>query len=246
MNDDGRTAAAALPPVRVATAGDSALMVRLGQEISPLMLDRVMATLTALEARRIPGVIDLVPGYATVMVWFDPRTTSAEEVRQQIALALALSPVAASRAAARTVEIPVLYHPDVAPDLLPLAEEKRLTVDALIARHSQPLYHCHLLGFRPGFPFLGGLDPALASARLATPRLRVAAGSVAIGGRQTGIYPLAGPGGWRIVGRTPAVLFDPGRARPFLVSAGDRVRFVPVDRARFLALGGQLLPGAAA
>jgi inhibitor of KinA len=240
---------------RVAAAGDSAVIVRLGDEISEAMLDRVLATVAALDHRRIPGVLDVVPGYASVMVGFDPLTTCAQEIRQQIGLALALAtapPGAAAGAASlpTLVQIPVFYDPEVAPDLEALAAEKGLPVAALIERHSRPTYRCHLLGFRPGFPFLGGLDPQLASARLATPRVRVAAGSVAIGGRQTGIYPLAGPGGWRIVGRTPATLFDPGRARPFLVAAGDRVKLTPIDRAAFLALGGRLgeatAPGRAA
>jgi inhibitor of KinA len=233
---------------RVAAAGDSAVILRLGDEISAAMLDRVVATMAALDARRIRGLRDLVPGYASVMVCFDPLVTSAPEIRQEIALGLALAPAGPPGAAAAptTVEIPVFYDPEVAPDLADLAADKGLPIAGLVVRHSSATYRCHLLGFRPGFPFLGGLDPLLWTARLATPRIRVAAGSVAIGGRQTGIYPLAGPGGWRIVGRTPVVLFDPARSPPFLVTAGDRVKLVPVDRAAFLALGGQLGPATAA
>jgi inhibitor of KinA len=230
------------PLWRAAAAGDSAVIIRLDDEISEPTLDRVLAVMAALDDRRIPGVLDVVPGYASVLVGFDPLITSAREIRQEIALALAApaDPAAGSETVPTLVQIPVLYDPEVAPDLVALAAERGLPVAALIDRHSRPTYRCHLLGFRPGFPFLGGLDPLLASARLATPRLRVAAGSVAIGGRQTGIYPLAGPGGWRIVGRTPVTLFDPGRARPFLVAAGDRVKLTPIDRAAFLALGGWL------
>ncbi len=130
----------------------------------------------------------------------------------------------------------MLYHPDVAEDLLALAASKALTPEALIALHTGPLYRCHMLGFRPGFPFLGGLDPVLATPRLATPRLSVPAGAVAVAGRQTGIYPGRGPGGWRLIGRTPLVIFDPSRADPFLIHAGDQVSFVAIDRAQYLAL----------
>jgi inhibitor of KinA len=229
-------------PWRVAAAGDSAVILRSADEISEAMLERVMATVAALDARRIRGLRDVVPGYASVMVVFDPLATSAQEIRQEIALALAMAPAGTPGAAsaAPTVEIPVFYDPEVAPDLVALAGEKGLPIAGLVDRHCRPTYRCHLLGFRPGFPFLGGLDPQLDSARLATPRVRVAAGSVGIGGRQTGIYPLAGPGGWRIVGRTPSVLFDPARLRPFLVAAGVRVKLIPIDRADFLARGGQL------
>jgi inhibitor of KinA len=244
----GAALARAGSPWRVAAAGDSAVILRSAGEISEAMLERVMATVAALDARRIRGLRDVVPGYASVMVCFDPLATTAQEIRQEIALALATAPAPAVRPGAAplatTVELPVFYDPEVAPDLVALAGEKGLPIAGLVERHCRPTYRCHLLGFRPGFPFLGGLDPQLYSARLATPRVRVAAGSVAIGGRQTGIYPLAGPGGWRIVGRTPSVLFDPARSRPFLVAAGDRVKLIPIDRADFLARGGQLGPGA--
>jgi inhibitor of KinA len=135
--------------------------------------------------------------------------------------------------AARTIELPVCYDPALAPDLEPLAAEKGLTVEALAALHVAPAYRCHLLGFRPGFPFLGGLDERLVAARLASPRSRVPAGSVGIGGRQTGVYPVDSPGGWRLIGRTPLRLFDPARAEPFLIRAGDTVRFAPIDRATY-------------
>jgi inhibitor of KinA len=136
------------------------------------------------------------------------------------------------------VEIPVLYDPLVAPDLEALAAEKGLSVHDLAAAHASGVYWCALLGFRPGFPFLGGLDRRLHAARLATPRVRVAAGSVGIGGQQTGVYPVESPGGWRLIGRTPVRLFTPEHADPFLVHPGDAVRFVAVDADRYQALGG--------
>jgi KipI family sensor histidine kinase inhibitor len=214
-------------------------MLRFAGEIGATTFAAVFATLAILRAAPAPGWIDLMPGYASILIVIDPLVTtpaaSARLVRQRLRAA---RPAIAPRdpRPRRHLEIPVLYHADVAPDLLALAAEKALPVPALIERHSQPVYRCHMLGFRPGFPFLGGLDPRLATPRLATPRLSVPAGSVAVAGQQTGIYPSAGPGGWRIIGRTPLRLFDHTRPDPFLVHAGDQVTFVPIDEAQFAAL----------
>jgi inhibitor of KinA len=221
-----------------APAGDQGLVIQLGDGVLP---ESVMAAVERLEGDRPAGVIDVVPGYASVLVIHEP--TRADEVRRWAAERLRV-PGSAASAPGREVEIPVLYDPAVALDLQPLAAEKRMTVEAVVRLHTSVAYRCHLLGFRPGFPFLGGLDPALWSARLATPRLRVPAGSVAIGGRQTGIYPVDSPGGWRIIGRTPLRLFDLDRADPFLIHPGDRVRFVAVGEDRFQAIGASSRTGA--
>lgn len=223
----------------VTTAGDSALLVRLGDGISPAVADAVTAALGAIDAARgrAPFVVDVVASYRSVLVVYDCSQAGEDEARRFVADALGGTP-AAARPAPRTHEIPVLYHPAVAPDLESLAAEKSLAVDDLVGRHVAPTYRVHMLGFRPGFPFLGGLDPSLAAPRLPTPRTAVPAGSVGIGGRQTGIYSMRSPGGWRIVGRTPARIFDPARADPFSLAPGDLVRFVPIDETRYRALGG--------
>ncbi len=205
-----------------------------GQQVRPTARGRLTADERA-------AVLDIVPGYASLLLIFDPARLSPVRARALVQMALATASGGEAIAAAvptsvpRTIEIPVLYHPDVAPDLVALAQDKGLSIDELVARHSQPLYRCHALGFRPGFPFLAGLMPELFTPRLATPRLSVAEGSVGIAGRQTGVYPSQGPGGWRLVGRTPLRLFDPTAAEPFLVHPGDRVRFVPIDRRQFEA-----------
>jgi inhibitor of KinA len=222
------------PPL-IAPAGDSGFYVRFDEEISEALLGRVLGALAAIESAPPPGLIDVMPGYACVLVIFDPVRVDRERVRAAIVRALAEARVV-DEFADRTLEIPVFYHPSVAPDLLDLAAEKGMAVGELVARHTAPEYRCHMLGFRPGFPFLGGLDPRLAAPRLPTPRLSVPAGAVGIGGRQAGVYPGPGPGGWRIIGRTPLQLFDPGRPEPFLVRPGDRVRFVSIDETRFRAL----------
>jgi inhibitor of KinA len=231
-----------IPSAALSEAGDSGLLVRLGDDIDEATFARVMAALAALAGAHLPGVIDLLPGYASVLLVFDPLVTSAAELRDPVASALAGADADADADTdtGRTVEIPVLYDPRVAPDLLPLAAARGMSAPELIARHAAPRYRCHLVGFRPGFPFLGGLDPALVTPRLDTPRPRVAAGSVGIAGRQTGVYPGAGPGGWRIIGRTPLRLFDAGRTPAALIAPGDHVSFVAIDEARYLALGGTI------
>jgi inhibitor of KinA len=221
----------------VEPAGDQGFVVRFGADIDPALGDRVLALLAALDPDRPAGVEDVVPGYAAVLVVYDAAIADADAVKAWIEEALAACG-AAPAISARRIDIPVLYDAAVAPDLEPLAAEKGLAPDALAALHAACEYRCYLLGFRPGFPFLGGLDARLWSARLASPRVRVPAGSVGIGGRQTGVYPVDGPGGWRIIGRTPLRLFDPGRDDPFLVHAGDRVRFVAIDAAEYRRLRG--------
>ncbi len=229
--------APAPPGPDISPAGDAALSLRLGDDISPRTFERVMAALAALDpqTRWPPGWLDVLPGYATVLVVFDPVVTDGGAVRAalaqawQQAVAPAIGPAVALAPPGRLVEIPVRYHPTVATDLEALLAEKDLTLPELIERHTAPVYLCHLLGFRPGFPFLGGLDPHLTTPRLSTPHPAVPAGSVGIGGRQTGIYPTTSPGGWRIIGHTPAILFDPDRPDPFLIHPGDQVRFLPMD-----------------
>jgi inhibitor of KinA len=214
----------------ITAAGDQAFTVALGAGVDAETSARVLAAAESLAAARPPGVTDVVPGYDSLLVAYDPVEVAPADVRAWITGRIAIE---ASPLPARTVEIPVCYDPGLAPDLQPLAAEKGLSVEALIALHAAPAYRCHLLGFRPGFPFLGGLDERLVAARLPSPRPRVPAGSVGIGGRQTGVYPVESPGGWRLIGRTPLRLFDPARPDPFLVRAGDTVRFAPIDRAAY-------------
>jgi inhibitor of KinA len=198
----------------------------------------VLSSLAQLDGDRPAGVIDLVPGYTTLLVLYDPGLADPAELRGWVERRLESPPAERHAPPAQPVVIPVLYDPIVAADLQALASEKGLTVDELVTIHTGAIYRCYILGFRPGFPFLGGLDPRLHTPRLATPRVRVPAGSVGIGGQQTGVYPVESPGGWRIIGRTPLRLFDPDRADPFLVHPGDRVVFAAIDPSGFKALGG--------
>lgn len=205
-------------------ASDRSLLVRFGDEISPRLHRQVRDFVRAFRA---PGVTNLHPAYASVLISFDPLRTTHAEMEQA---ARAAAGVRAAETPARLVEIPVHYGGEDGLDLEDVAAHCGLTPADVIELHGSVEYLVYFLGFSPGFAYLGGLPEALATPRLAAPRRRVPAGSVAIGGAQTGIYPLATPGGWRIIGRTKLELFRAERERPALLETGDRVRFVRCER----------------
>lgn len=214
----------------VEAIADDALLLRLGDRIDIATNARVHALCERIRARRPAWLRDLVPSYASAGVFFDVHLTDAATVeawlRGQLA---AMSDADVATAPARVLDIPVSYGGDAGPDLEEAAAELGIAPAQLVQRHAAGEYTVAMIGFAPGFPYLLGLDPALALPRLATPRTSVPAGSVGIGGAQTGIYPRESPGGWRLIGRTPLVLFDPAREPPVLLAPGDRVRFVAVE-----------------
>lgn len=217
--------------MRVRPIGDSALLVELGAAADAETRRRVHACSAQLAAAALEGVLDIVPGLATVGVHYDPaRVRRAGSELPHVAIARAVEKELAEardvpHAKARTSEIAVCYDTTVAPDLADVARHAGMTPDEVIALHSAGSYVVHMIGFLPGFPYLDGLDPRLTIPRRATPRTRVPAGSVAIGGQHTGIYPLESPGGWQIIGRTSVRLFAADRNPPTLLRAGDNVRF---------------------
>ncbi|MGH8079136.1 MAG: 5-oxoprolinase subunit PxpB [Lysobacter sp.] len=234
MNAGGSAAANAA--LEFEALADDAWLLRLGHEIDAALNARVHALSAQVRAQRPAWLRDLVPAYASVAVFFDPFAIDAMHVRQWLLAqyeSMAGSSGDTPAADARIVEIPVVYGGEFGPDLHDCAQQLGLSPQALIDRHSGSLYTVAMIGFAPGFPYLSGLDPTLALPRLSTPRTEVAAGSVAIGGAQTGIYPHPGPGGWRLLGRTPLRLFEPARATPSVLQAGDRVRFRPIDADEF-------------
>lgn len=221
-----------LPEIR--PLGDQAILVRFGAGISPELHTAVRSTLSALDDDRPAWVVDLVPAYASVLVVYDPARAEPDEVTAWIGKRAGAGPAAVP--AARRVSVPVWYDARVAPDLEAVAQEKGLSPPEVVALHTGREVLVYMLGFRPGFPYMGTTDERLEVDRLATPRLVVPAGSVALAGRQTGIYPLASPGGWRVIGRTPWRLFDPARSQPFRLLPGDLVRFEAIDERRFREL----------
>lgn len=228
------------PEAHFEAIADDAWLVRLDDRIDAGANARVHALGDRIRRGHPAWLRDLVPAYASLAVFFDVSVATADGVRDWLRGHLAeVASAAIAPAPARLVEIPVAYGDRHGPDLESAARELGLTPDELARRHADAEYTVAMIGFAPGFPYLLGLDPALALPRLATPRTHVPAGSVGIGGAQTGVYPRESPGGWRLIGRTPLRLFDPLREPPALLAPGDRVRFRAIAPEEFQRLSQQ-------
>jgi KipI family sensor histidine kinase inhibitor len=219
--------------VRIIDAGDACLILELEARVDPEINDACIAISDRLVGLGIAGVRDVVPTYHTVAVHVDPLRVDRTALATQLER-LAASPPKARTARRTSHEIPVCYGDDFGPDLGDVARFGGCQEDEVVRLHCAPLYHVYMMGFLPGFAYLGSVPEPIRMGRLDTPRLRVQAGSVAIAGLQTGIYPLDAPGGWRVIGRTWIKPFDPQRHDPWLFRAGDSVRFVPVSRTAYL------------
>ena len=215
-------------------AGDSALVVELGDEISQEVNRKVHALADALGKTSLLGLGELVPTYRSLLVHYDPLRLSCDEVKAFVLEVLQKCEEKPSFEP-RVVEVPVVYGDEFGPDIEFVAEHNGLSVEEVIRLHAGATYTVYMLGFTPGFAYLGGMPEAVATPRLETPRTLVPAGSVGIAGEQTGIYPIATPGGWRLIGRTPLKLFDPEGDPPTLLKAGDVVRFVPISEGEYCA-----------
>ena len=221
---------------RLVPAGDAALVVAFEPPaIDPGVNARAIALADAMSAQAWPGVLDIVPAYCSVTVHYPPLTTDVERLARELD-ALAASTSARVDETRPVREVPVCYGAADGPDLDVVAAFAGCTADEVVRRHTGCVYRVYMLGFLPGFAYMGSVDPVIAAPRRETPRTTVPAGSVGIAGAQTGVYPAASPGGWQLIGRTPVRPFDLGRAEPFLFAAGDRVRFVAIDRAAFARL----------
>ena len=205
-------------------ASDRSLLVAFGDAISLETHRRVFRLTRALEGVR--GVLNLHPAYASLLVEFDPRLRDHAQIEALVRGCAANEAAAGHVEETRLMEIPVRYGGEFGPDLSDVARHTGLAPERVIELHSAAEYLVYFLGFAPGFAYLGGLPPELATPRLPAPRKHVPAGSVAIGGNQTGVYPIVSPGGWRIIGHTDAKLFDPDAAEPVLLRMGDRLRFI--------------------
>lgn len=227
--------------VRVEVVAVDCLMLRLFDHIDEANMPWLLAAAQRLRAVFADRLVELVPSYTTLMLQYDVQRIQSGEARALIALALdGLQP--ADENAGRRHQIAVWYAPSVGPELQLLARRSGLSVSQVIELHSRHEYYVFALGFAPGFAYMGLVDPQLAAPRLATPRQQVSRGSVALAERQTATYPHTSLGGWNVLGRTPTPLFDRSLAGYSLLQPGDRVRFVPVDHAEFIRLGGDDTP----
>jgi KipI family sensor histidine kinase inhibitor len=225
--------------VELHSAGENALILYLGHETSPTVAAMVQAASAAIETALGDDLVDLVPSYASILVIYDPLKTDHLAVGHQLRAALAGLPAHTSLEG-RSVILPVYYSPETGADLEALAARAGISIERVIEIHSGTEYRVYAIGFAPGFAYLGQVDERIAAPRLATPRLKVPRGAVAIADRQTAVYPAVSPGGWNLIGRCPTRMFDPLATPPMPVAVGDRVRFEPISRERFLALGGEL------
>lgn len=236
--------------MEIVPLGDAALILRVRQRFDDApeeTLDAVLRAFQQLQSAAIPGVIELAPAYTSVAVFFNPIVAgkSAETPdkifdwiakRVRAAVAGVAAPGKKMRSRAKTVEIPVCYDREFALDIDDVARCANISPAEVIHLHSTAEYRVACIGFVPGFPFLAGLPKKLATPRRDVPRKEIPAGSVGIGGAQTGIYPLRSPGGWNLIGRTPVRLFDPQKDPPALLRAGERVRFRSITRDEFESL----------
>jgi len=209
---------------KIVPLGDSSLLVQFGNEIDIRINQRVHALARFVDVSSMQGIIETVPAYATLLIQYDPFLISFTQVREFLREKIFQVEETASRKP-RQVEVPVRYGGEYGIDLESVARHLHLQIEDVICIHTHRTYTVFMMGFTPGFPYMGKLDDAIIMPRLETPRTRVPAGTVAIAGSQTGIYPIASPGGWQLIGWTPLQLFDPNSETPFLFSPGDEVKF---------------------
>ena len=216
---------------RILPVGDAALTVEFGNSIHPDLNERVYALEQALKSCGLASLVEMVPTYRSLLIYFDPSNETFETMKLKVQGFLSnLHPVQLQNH--QIISIPTIYGGEFGPDLAFVAEYNHLAIKEVIQIHSSRDYRIYMMGFTAGFPYLGGMDPRIATPRLEEPRKETPAGSVGIAGNQTGIYPITSPGGWRIIGRTNQKLFNPAEENPFLLSPGDVIRFVPVEEER--------------
>jgi inhibitor of KinA len=213
-------------------AGDKALVMEFGNSISEGINNKIRSVSIAIEKSGIKGITEIVPTYRSLMVHYDPMTIGYDALLEKLtALEEQLESIELPEPC--TYVIPTLYGGEFGPDIENVASHNGLTVEDVIRIHTSRSYLIYMLGFTPGFPYLGGMDERIATPRLGTPRTKISAGSVGIAAAQTGIYPIESPGGWQLIGRTPLKLYDPYRESPILLKAGNYIRFTAIDREQY-------------
>ena len=218
--------------VKIVSHGDASMLVEWGAVIDPKINQKITGLVSLFKDQKIEGVIDFIPAFSSLLINYDPRIIAFRRLKK-ITEDLLTIEISNNQLKKRIFEIPVCYGGEYGPDIEYIAKNAQLTKEELIQIHSGTDYLIYMLGFLPGFSYLGGLDDRIHTPRLNNPRKAIPAGSVGIGGSQTGIYPLESPGGWQLLGRTPIKTYDPEREEPILFEAGDYIRFVPVDQATY-------------
>jgi len=220
---------------RFLSGGDRAIFVEFGDSIDPDVNQRVRNLKLALEKAGIPGVVESVPTYRSLLVYFEPLQVSTPKLRETVCHLLQ-SAIEKEPPKHKLIEIPAAYGGECGPDLELIAKHNNLSTTEVVQIHSGTRYLIYMIGFMPGFPYLGGISAKIATPRKTTPRLKIPAGSVGIAGNQTGIYPAESPGGWQIIARTPLELFHPTREPPAILQAGDYLTFVSITPKEFAVI----------
>jgi KipI family sensor histidine kinase inhibitor len=231
----------AAPKARFLASGDTALVVEFGEAIDRAVSALVLALARRLEAAAVTGVVEVVPTFRSLMVHYEPLVLPHGDLQRR--LAAMLEGLAPEERPGRQWRIPACYDGDCGPDLPEVAERTGLTVAQVVERHSATPFHVYMMGFLPGFPYLGDLPPELELPRRESPRIRVPPGSIAIAMAMTSIYTLESPGGWHLLARTPAPLWDLRRAQPAVLAAGDKVTFEPVSLREYEAMQARAADG---
>ena len=229
----------------ISPVGDRAISIDFGQVIDPKINRYIRQTIERIKALQLEGIIELVPTYCALLVEYDAMVYSYSEICNIIEPTLDEGMTDTTNELVTVVEVPTVYGGEFGPDLSFVASHNHLSEDEVISIHSGTDYLVYMLGFIPGFTYLGGMDPRIATPRLSSPRTLIPAGSVGIAGEQTGTYPSDSPGGWQIIGRTPVTMYDMAKAQAALLNAGDYVRYVPIDESEFhriKALGTDYVP----
>jgi inhibitor of KinA len=229
-----------LLPIQLFPMGDSAIVMQFEDDISESTQSKIQTVAKYLDRHPLEGLVEHVPAYTTLTVYYNPWVLSEKGKVNPYDKVVAYLQEALSKAREQksiknnVIEIPVCYGGIYGPDLEEVAALHNLEPEKVIKLHSKKTYLVHMMGFAPGFPYLGRLDKRLATARKSEPRAVIPMGSVGIAGTQTGIYPLETPGGWQLIGRTPLLMFDPTRNQPSILKAGDSVKFIPITEEEFI------------
>lgn len=223
-------------------AGESCLVVEFADEISREANDSVTNLRQSLTSQKRVPIIECLPTYRSLAIYFDPIAASCEKVTEAVKLALKEASESKSTGH-KVISIPVCYGGEYGPDIQNVAEHSKISVEEVIKRHAAQVCHCYMIGFVPGFAYLGGMDESIATPRLQNPRTVIKGGSVGIAGKQTGIYPIDSPGGWQLIGRTPLRLFTPESEQVTLIDSGYGVRFVPVSEDEYKTIEASVADG---
>ena len=217
----------------ISPVGDSAILISFGDVICPTINRKIQHVIETIHDMKDPAIYELIPAYTSLMIQYDALAYSYTELKSKLEPVLSINIDISEEDRVTVIEIPTLYGGDYGPDLSFVAKYHNMSEHDVITIHSGTDYLVYMLGFIPGFAYLGGMNPCIATPRLQAPRQSIPAGSVGIAGEQTGIYPSQSPGGWQIIGRTPVVMYDLERESPSLLSAGQYVRYVPIDEEVF-------------